>query len=65
MPANRNVSDPGSKVVTVAMEMMTVVTEMERLFIMGTDDRGGRMTIIIIPIEIVPPRLIVWGLGSS
>lgn len=58
MPVNRSGSDTGSKGVTVAMVavIMTVVTEMEAMFIMGTDDENDRMIIAFIPIEMPPPR---------
>ena len=63
MPVDRSSSDTGSNGVTVAMVavIMTVVTEMKMVFIMGTDDRSDRMIIAFIPIEMLPPRLMCLG----
>lgn len=41
--------------------IMTVVIEMETVFIMGTDDGSQRMIIAFIPIEMLPPRLMCLG----
>lgn len=63
VPVNRSGSDTGSKGVTVAMVVMimTVVTQMEMVFIMGTDDGRDRMIIAFIPVEMLPPRLMYLG----
>lgn len=59
MPANKNVSDIGSKVVVVTMVVMimTVPIEIKMVFIMGIGDGSGRMINVIIPTKILPPRL--------
>lgn len=60
---DRGGNDTASKEVTVAMVavIMTVVTEMEMVFFMGTDDWSDRMIIAFITIEMLPPRLRCLG----
>lgn len=41
--------------------IMTVVIEMETVFIMGTDDGSQRMIIAFIPIEMLPSQAYVFG----